>query len=61
MKKINLIKSKKYAIYAKKDLVLMMIIKSQRDNNKVRDHSHYTGKNREAAHIICNLKYKTPK
>ena len=61
MKKINLIKRKKYAIYAKKDLVLMMIIKSQRDINKVRDHSHYTGKYREAAHIICNLKYKTPK
>ena len=28
MKKISLIKSKKYVIYAKKDLVLMMIIKS---------------------------------
>ena len=28
MKKISLIKSKKYDIYAKKDLVLMMIIKS---------------------------------
>ena len=51
----------KYAICARKDLVLMMIIKSQRDNNKVRDHSHYIGKYREAAHIICNLKYKTPK
>ena len=51
----------KYAVCARKDLVLMMIIKSQRDNNKVRDHSHYTGKYREAAHIICNLKYQTPK
>ena len=28
MKKISLIKSKKYVIYAKKDLVLIMIIKS---------------------------------
>ena len=28
MKKISLIKSKKYVKYAKKDLVLMMIIKS---------------------------------
>ena len=27
MKKISLIKSKKYVIYAKKDLVLMMVIK----------------------------------
>ena len=28
MKKISLVKSKKHVIYAKKDLVLMMIIKS---------------------------------
>ena len=26
----------------------------------VRDHCHYTGKYRGAAHNICNLKYKTP-
>ena len=26
----------------------------------VRDHCHYTGKYRGAAHI-CNLRYKTPK
>ena len=35
------------------------------DNNKkyhrVRDHCHYTGKCRGAAHSICNLRYKTPK
>ena len=29
--------------------------------HKVRDHCHYTGKFREAAHSICNLRYKTPK
>ena len=28
---------------------------------KVRDHCHYTGKYRRAAHDICNLRYKTPK
>ena len=28
---------------------------------KVRDHFHYTEKYREAAHNICNLRYKTPK
>ena len=29
--------------------------------HKVRDHCHYTGKVREAAHGICNSRYKTPK
>ena len=28
---------------------------------KVRDHCHYTGKFRGAAHNICNLRYKVPK
>ena len=28
---------------------------------KVRDHCHYTGKCRGAAHNICNLRYKVPK
>ena len=28
---------------------------------KVRDHCHYTGKLREAAHSVCNLIYKTLK
>ena len=27
---------------------------------KVRDHCHYTGKYRGAAHKICNLRYNTP-
>ena len=42
------------------------ICKKEFDNNdkknyKVRDHSHYMGKYRGAAHNICNLKYKVPK
>ena len=28
---------------------------------KIKDHCHYTGKNRSAAHDICNLRYKIPK
>ena len=29
--------------------------------HKVKDHCHYTGKYRGAAHDICNLRYKIPK
>ena len=28
---------------------------------RVRDHCHYAGKYRAAAHSICNFKYSTPK
>ena len=31
------------------------------NDNKVRDHCHYTGKYRGAAHNKCNLRYKVPK
>ena len=41
------------------------ICKKEFDNNKkqqkVRDHCHYKGKYRGAAHNICNLRYKIPK
>ena len=32
-----------------------------KEHHKVRDHCHYTGKYRGAAHNICNLRYKVPK
>ena len=35
--------------------------KSDKKHYKVRDHCHYTGKYRGAAHNICNLRYKIPK
>ena len=35
--------------------------KRDKKNYKVRDHCHYTGKYRGAAHNICNLRYKIPK
>ena len=35
--------------------------KSDKKHHKVRDHCHYTGKYRAAAHNICNLRYKISK
>ena len=35
--------------------------KNDKKNYKVRDHCHYTGQYRGAAHNICNLRYKIPK
>ena len=29
--------------------------------HKIKDHCHYTGKYRGAAHDICNVRYKIPK
>ena len=61
MKKISLMKSKKFAKYVKIEF-------NTDENHKnafklyhdVRDHCHYTGKFRGAAHSICNLRHKTP-
>ena len=55
----------KEEIYRKKQKICY-ICKKEFDNNdkknyKVRDHCHYTGKYRGAAHNICNLRYKVPK
>ena len=56
MKKIDLIKSNKSVTYTKKGLILMMTM----EYHKLRDHCHYSGKYRGAAHNICDLRYQTP-
>ena len=62
MKKINLIKSKKFVIDAKKEFDTDINDKNAfKLFHKVRDHYHYTGKYRAAAYSICNLRYKIPK
>ena len=33
----------------------------KKKHRKVRDHDHYTGKDRGATHSICNLRYSAPK
>ena len=35
--------------------------KQNKNYIKVRDHCHYMGKYRGAAHKICNLRYNTPR
>ena len=56
---------KKSSSYSKKMLYMQKKNFSTDDKNKkyhkLKDHCHYTGKYRGAAHNICNLRYKVPK
>ena len=55
-------KSKKFVIFAKKKFCTdKNDEKTFKLKHEVRDHCHYTGKFRGAAHDICNLGYKIPK
>ena len=61
MRKMSLIKSKKFVIYDEKINTYKKNKNAFQLYHKVRDHCHYTGKYREAAHNIYNSKYKIPK
>ena len=58
MNRRNHMKRQKYATFAKdySNLNTVMI----KNNHKVTDHCHYTGKHRGAVHSTCNLKYSIP-
>ena len=55
----------KEEIYHNKQKICYICKKEFNNNDKkqqkVKDHCHYTGKYRGAAHKICNLRYKVPK
>ena len=62
MKKLSFIKDKKYVTYAKKSFVIIKTKKASLDYTKKSEIIVITpGKFREAAHSICNLRYKVPK
>ena len=68
---INYEKKKMISLTIKEEIYhnkqkICYICKKEFNNNdkkqqKVRDHCHYTGKYRGAAHNFCNLRYKVPK
>ena len=63
-KEMNLIPEKEFSFYmTDKCYICNKPFYKDKKNNyvKVRDHCHYTGKYRGAAHKICNLMYNAPR
>ena len=59
---MNCIKNKNFVIDAVNSLCRKEVSSSSNENYyKVRNHCHYAGKYRGAAHNIWNVRYKTPK
>ena len=61
LKKKHYMLMKNSVIYVKKSSVMIKTVQTTKKTCKVRDHCHFTGNYRSAAHSICNLKYKLPK
>ena len=61
MKKMSIMKCKKFVTYAKENHVDKNDENAFKLYHKVRDHCHYTGEFKEVAHSICDLRYKTSK
>ena len=68
--KEGILLTKENKFYKKKKVYYICVKEFSTDENdknkfklycKFRDHCHYTGKFRGAAHSICNLRYKSPK
>ena len=53
-------KNKKYVIYVRKKFCLHENDENNENKKKVKDHCHYLGTFRGAAHSNCNSKYKVP-
>ena len=60
-KKMIPLTTKEEIDYNKQNICYICKKEFDKKNYKVRDHCHYTGKYRGAAHNICNLRYKMPK
>ena len=60
VKEIAKIPPKKMIFGKKEAETKCWICKGELNNDKVRDHCHFTGRYRRAAHNSCNLKYRKP-